>query len=343
MRCASFGASPAGGAFFATAGQDGALRWWDTERLASSSSSSAATATSAELWRVPGAHAGVVHALDGVGGALRGHGPPEFLSGGEDGCARLWDPRVAAASGPVAAFEPPPAAAAAVPPGGCAPAPSGVGGGGGPRPQPARPPACWAVALGGAADRERRVAAAGWSTGDVRAWDLRAPSAGPLLAARLPGGRGVTSLEFDRRTIEKNRLVATGLDGALRSFDLRTLHPTDGAAVAGVTNAAPGAACTLWCVRHTPQDRETAAVCGGAGRVWLYRHRYPAAGRAEPHPGDGLPRGVGGELAQVGWHDVSTQPVVCWDWSPDRHGLAVCGALDQHVRVFAVTRLDGVQ
>lgn len=35
-------------------------------------------------------------------------------------------------------------------------------------------------------------------------------------------------MEFDRKNINMNKLVATSLEGKLHTFDLRTQHPTKG-------------------------------------------------------------------------------------------------------------------
>lgn len=37
---------------------------------------------------------------------------------------------------------------------------------------------------------------------------------------------------------------------------------------------------------------------------------------------------------------LSTQPICGFDWSPDKMGLAVCGAFDQTLRVVIVTKLN---
>lgn len=36
---------------------------------------------------------------------------------------------------------------------------------------------------------------------------------------------------------------------------------------------------------------------------------------------------------------LASQPIVSFDWSPDKEGLAVAACLDQTVRVFIVTKL----
>jgi WD40 repeat protein len=49
------------------------------------------------------AHTSIINAIDGCGGLEIGGGAPELVTGGRDGCVRLWDSRVAE---PVLALEP---------------------------------------------------------------------------------------------------------------------------------------------------------------------------------------------------------------------------------------------
>lgn len=55
---------------------------------------------------------------------------------------------------------------------------------------------------------------------------------------------------------------------------------------------------------------------------------------------DGHSQGVSGTLEMLQATTLSSQPVSCFDWSPDRMGLAVCGAFDQTVRVLVTTKLN---
>jgi hypothetical protein len=63
---------------------------------------------------------------------------------------------------------------------------------------------------------------------------------------------GVTSVEFDRKDIEMNKMVVTTLESKFRLFDMRTQHPTGGFTC--LTEKAHKA--TVWCVRHLPQNRD---------------------------------------------------------------------------------------
>ena len=40
------------------------------------------------------AHTSIINAIDGCGGLDIGNGAPELVTGGRDGCVRLWDTRV---------------------------------------------------------------------------------------------------------------------------------------------------------------------------------------------------------------------------------------------------------
>jgi WD40 repeat protein len=300
----------------ATGGHGGYLHTWDLER--------AQTPT----WEVK-AHTGIVNAIDGVGGRADGHGAPEIVTGGRDGCVRVWDLRQRDA--PVASFEPTPGAGGSAPAGDSAESSASDRGdaaalGGGRD--------CWAVAFGNSFDNNERCVAAGYDNGDVKVFDLRA---GGAVRYETNVGNGVCSVEFDRREIPMNKLVAACLEGALHAWDARTQHPVHGLARASAV--APTVA-TLWGVRHLPQNRELAMVQGGNGALWLYKYAYPDARVAKDR--EGVPMGVAGSLQLVTSFEASTQPIGAFDWSAEKEGLAVCGSFDQCVRVLAVTRLNKV-
>lgn len=55
---------------------------------------------------------------------------------------------------------------------------------------------------------------------------------------------------------------------------------------------------------------------------------------------DGTVTGVTGNLQMICATTISQQPINCFDWSPDRLGLSVCGAFDQTLRVLITTNLN---
>jgi len=70
----------------------------------------------------------------------------------------------------------------------------------------------------------------------------------------------------------------------------------------------------------------------------LYKYHYPSNRVAQDK--NDVDMGVAGSLELLNSRVISTQPIVSFDWSPDREGLGVLTALDQTCRVFIVTKLD---
>lgn len=80
------------------------------------------------------------------------------------------------------------------------------------------------VILGHAFNVHDRCVAAGYDNGDIKLFDLR------KMALRWETNlkNGVVGIEFDRKDIDMNKLVATTLESKFHVFDLRTQHPTKG-------------------------------------------------------------------------------------------------------------------
>ncbi|XP_010772809.1 dynein axonemal assembly factor 10, partial [Notothenia coriiceps] len=83
---------------------------------------------------------------------------------------------------------------------------------------------CWTVALGHAFNDQDRCVCAGYDNGDIKLFDLRNMS----LRWETNIKNGVCCVEFDRKDINMNKLVATSLEGKFHVFDMRTQHPTKG-------------------------------------------------------------------------------------------------------------------
>lgn len=77
----------------------------------------------------------------------------------------------------------------------------------------------------------------------------------------------VVSLQFDRKDIPMNKLVATTLESKIYCFDLRTQHPKKG--FAQLTEKAHSS--TIWQVKHLPQNREIFMTTGGSGTLCLWK------------------------------------------------------------------------
>lgn len=202
---------------------------------------------------------------------------------------------------------------------------------------------CWAVAFGDAHNATERAVAAGYDNGDLKVFDLR------NMKVRWETNlkNGICGIEFDRRDMRLNKMVACTLEGGLHVFDMKTQHPTKGFASVVERNAGralgshgviTGAKATVWAVRHLPQNRDVFMSCGGSGSIRLWQYDYPK--KRENVTSDGVASGVAGTLNMLNATTVSTQPINSFDWSPDFQGLAVCGAFDQTVRVLITTKLN---
>lgn len=287
VKCGTFGAASVEERFLATGDHAGRLIVYDLERIDTPVFSQQA-------------HSSIVNAIDGCGGLDVGFGAPELVTGGRDGCVRLWDTRV---SEPVLALEP------------------GEG-------QSARD--CWTVAFGNSFSDDDRCVAAGYDNGDVKLFDLRTNS----MRYETNVANGVTNIEFDRKDIEMNKMTVTTLESRFKLFDMRTQHPTEGFSC--LSEKAHKA--TVWCVRHLPQNRDIFMTGGGNGGFNIYKYHYPKSRTAMAK--DNVPVGVVGSVELLNSKVISSQPIVSLDWSAEKEGLSVLTCLDQTLRVYIVTKLN---
>jgi WD40 repeat protein len=245
-------------------------------------------------------HDKIINCIDGCGGLSIGNGAPELATGSRDGVVRVWDPRV---QEPVVSLEPE----------------EGSDG--------ARD--CWTVCFGNSYNDDERVVCAGYDNGDVKMFDLRTNS----IRWETNVGNGVTGLEFDRKDIEMNKLCVTTLESKFRIYDVRTQHPDDGFAF--MREKAHKA--TIWHCKHLPQNRDLFMTCGGNGGLNIYKYSYPS--QRSIKDANGVMKGQPGSVELLNSKVISTQPIVSFDWSPDKEGLACMACLDQTVRVNIVTKL----
>uniref|UniRef100_A0A673C1D7 Dynein axonemal assembly factor 10 n=2 Tax=Sphaeramia orbicularis TaxID=375764 RepID=A0A673C1D7_9TELE len=249
------------------------------------------------------AHKEIVNSIDGVGGLGIGDGAPEIVTGSRDGTVKVWDPRQK--DSPVANMEPM---------------------------EGETKRDCWTVAFGHAFNDQDRCVCAGYDNGDIKLFDLRNMS----LRWESNIKNGVCCVEFDRKDINMNKLVATSLEGKFYVYDMRTQHPTKG--FASVSEKAHKS--TIWQVKHLPQNRDIFMTAGGAGNLHLWKYEYP--GQRSKKDSDDVDVGVTGSVSLLQNVTLSTQPIASLDWSPDKQGLCVCSGFDQSVRVLIVTKLNMV-
>lgn len=237
--------------------------------------------------------------VNGIDGALFS-GPPELATCSRDGAVKVWDSRQH--NKPVVALTPV---------------------------DQSRARDCWTVKLGNSFDADERCVAAGYDNGDVKVFDLRTQK----MIHEFNVSNGVCDLEFDRPDIEMNKLVVSSLEGRVRAYDMRTLHPTLGYAYVE-DRVSSG---TVWTSKALPQNREV-FISGGGGELTLCKYVYPPERSLKDL--DGHPKGVAGTIEELNKVKVGDQPINALDWNRSREGLLVCSGFDQAVRVMIVTKLS---
>lgn len=272
------------------------------------------------LYGVQG-HKEIINTIDGVGGLGIGEGAPELATGSRDGFVKIWDPRQPRT--PVVTMGPSDETNSSS--------------------STESPRDCWTLAFGHAYNIHDRCLIAGYDNGDIKLFDLRA------MRVRWESNvrNGVCSLEFDRKDINMNKLVATTLESRIHVFDMRTQHPQRGFAF--LTEKAHDS--TVWQVRHLPQQRDIFMTTGGNGSLCLWKYHYPEKRQkmvkmAATGDGDGkeveVAEGVMGKVSLLQNITLSSQPIASLDWCKEKMGLAVCVGFDQALRLLIVTKLNRV-
>lgn len=311
-KCCTFGASRLPNAHLATGAFDGRMAIWDLDdggRL------------DAPLYAVK-AHGEIINAIDGVGGLGIGEGAPEIATGSRDGYVKVWDPRQPKT--PVVTI-----------------GPGDEQGGGDTQAVASRD--CWTLAFGHAYNIHDRCLVAGYDNGDIKLFDLRAMRVRWETNVR----NGVCSVEFDRKDIDMNKLVATTLESKIHVYDMRTQHPRHG--FASLTEKAHDS--TVWQVRHLPQQRDIFMTTGGNGSLCLWKYHYPTKRKRmvkiPAEDGEGgkereVAEGVMGKVELLQNIILASQPIASLDWCKEKMGLAVCVGFDQALRLLIVTKLNRV-
>ncbi|RNA40957.1 WD repeat-containing 92 [Brachionus plicatilis] len=250
------------------------------------------------------AHKEIINAIDGVGGLGIGEGAPEIVTASRDGSVKIWDPRQKDL--PVAVIE---------------------------AAENETKRDAWTACFGHSYNSHERAVCSGYDNGDIKLFDLR----NMCLKWEANVKNGVCCLEFDRKDIIMNKLLATTLESKIHVYDMRTQNDANEGFVK-VTEKAHDS--TVWLGKHLPQNREIFMTCGGGGSMYLWKYNYPSSRVTKDSNGDEM--GVPGTLSLLQNVGLSSQPISGFDWSPDKLGLAVSTSFDQTVRVTVCTKLNTI-
>ncbi len=70
----------------------------------------------------------------------------------------------------------------------------------------------------------------------------------------------------------------------------------------------------------------------------LYKYNYPSSRCVKDD--NEIDKGVIGTLSLLNSKEITTQPIIGFDWHPDKIGLSCMVALDQSVKVYIITKLN---
>lgn len=203
------------------------------------------------VYTVNAAHQGIINSIDASGNSENNYGPPEIVTGGQDGIVKVWDPRQK--DEPVACMAPL----------------SYAEGGNGVRD-------CWSVAFGNLYKSSERVVCAGYDNGDIKLFDLRTMK----LQWETNIKHGICSIAFNETTNSKlNQMAASTLEGGLNVYNLNDqsnnldspcISKNDADAMLSTNGLNNFKKTTVWCVRYLPQNKNIIGTCGGSGKLKLW-------------------------------------------------------------------------
>ncbi|CAB4396951.1 WD40 repeat-like protein [Rhizophagus irregularis] len=270
LKCGTFGASSLNARHLATGDFDGRLALWDLEY------------TEAPVFSIK-AHSSIINDIDGCGGSITSsHGPPELATASRDGTVKIWDIRQK--NQPVIKIDSMEEAKGSRD--------------------------TWCVAFGNAWNNKERVLAAGYDSGEIKLFDLKAMST----LSELTISSGVVSLEFDRQYTKLNRLTV----GSLKTLEVFEINEED--KLKSLATGKHEDDTTNWCVRHVPQSPNLFMASTSSGAVNLYQIKNKS-------------------LKLMTSATVTEQPVASVDWHINKSGLTVFTSFDGTIGVNIVTNI----
>ncbi|KAI4836327.1 WD repeat-containing protein 92 [Plasmodium brasilianum] len=201
-------------------------------------------------------------------------------------------------------------------------------------------PDCWCVATGNnyieensycETGQENLNICAGYDNGDIKFFDIKMM----LIEHEANVNNGVCSINYDRKDTKRNKLICSTLEGNIYIFNLDVYSEDSGFAYSK-DQIISG---TCWGTPFLPQNRDIFATLGGDGNLILYKYINPEKNYVFDEL-KGCKRGIIGELEKLNYQNVSTQPIISFDWNKDKLGLCVFASLDQTIRIYIITKLN---
>ena len=246
------------------------------------------------------AHKSLIHAIDGIGGSGN-IGSNELVTVGKDGMGKIWDLRL---NKPVNEF------------------PSNS--------NEKELPECWAVSFGNSFDYKERCIGLGYDNGDVKLYDIRASK----LKWKTNLKYGISSIEFDKKDSQMNKMIATTFESKLHIFDLISQNPD--LSFSSISDDTYNS--TIWGTKFLPQNKDIFISMDGNGVVNLYKYNYPNK-RNIINENNKLKENKG-ILKILNKKEITTKPIIGFDWHQNKIGLACLVSLDYSVKIEYISRLN---
>ena len=131
-----------------------------------------------------------------------------------------------------------------------------------------------------------------------------------------------------------DKLAVTTLDSKVIIFDMATYNPVTGYSSLIDSNHTS----TIWGTKFLPQNKDIFVSLGGNGEVNVYKYLYRE--KRFTLDENNLPKGNVGTLEVLSTKEISTQPIVGFDWHQEKTGLSNLISLDNTLKIFYFTKLD---
>ena len=251
-------------------------------------------------YEIKKAHKSIIYTIDAVGGELT-NGNQEVVTGGKDGIVKIWDLR---SDKPAILLEP-----------------KGIEN---------NCPECWSVAFGGCFDKEERNLGIGYDNGDIKIYDLKMDK----LIYGENFKNGICSIEFDKKNIPLNKMVATTLDSKIYLFDLKNLEKNNNLRCNKIVDEINNT--TIWGTKFMPQKRNIFISMGGDGSLNLYKYNNSDFNFDEFDNN----KKEKSKLTLLNSNIICSQPIIGFDWHNTKFGLSCLVAFDNSVKICNIDHLN---
>ena len=252
-------------------------------------------------YEIKNAHKSVIYNIDAFGGN-RNYGTPEIVTGGKDGIVKIWDLR---GDKPAITISP--------------------------KDIENNYPECWSVAFGGCFNREERNLSIGYDNGDIKIYDLRIDKL--LYGENVKSG--ICSVEFDKKNIPINKMAVTTLDSKIYLFDLKNLIKNNNLRCNKLSDEINST--TIWGTKFLPQKRDVFVCLGGNGNLNLYKYNNNDFNLVEEEFDNNKKKG---KLTLLNSNNISTHPIIGFDWHNTKSGLCCLIAFDRTVKICTLNKIN---